>query len=425
MLAYLQKPAVQMVLFATAVAGAGVFFFLQDSGRGGKTGTAKEKKPDPPKGMSMAALETVAHNRRELKGVETAESHDLDRLVLPPAKSEPAPVSTGKAKSAQKPKPPVFPDLVQINTTAKAKPFVPQPPKVFAPRGTLIKAALVITLESNVTGTPVLAMVTEDVYFQGNLIVPAGTQVQGSAAGGSKIRDRLDVRGTFTFVWADGSEYSINGIALDHQPLEDGTFALTDGSPGIRGRILKTDDYAELKLLIAEAVKGLTNNSQTQFQSIYGLVPENTNRNAALGAGSSGVSAYSNLLAKKLEKDIEYVQVPAGTSFYIYTLDVFEPELRSIAGIRQGNKAKSGLELQEESYNALLTQATAREGDLKQAADTAKAAEAAAAKASAQQAQIERTRALLGSGGPRPGAEPEPEDASEPAPAASPPAANP
>ena len=295
MLAYLQKPAVQMVLFVTAVAGGGAFMYLQ----GSREDSGKPKAV--PKGMSQAAVENVSLNRRDLKGSETAEATRLDRLVLPQAKPEPPTLIAEKPKTQEKPKAPVFPDLVQITTTERVKAFTPQPPQVFAPRGTLIKAALVITLESNAVGTPVLAMVTEDVYFQGNLIVPAGTQVQASAAAGGKVRDRLDVRGTFTFVWADGSEYSINGIALDHEPLEDGTFAITDGSPGIRGRILKTDDYAELKLLIAEAVQGLAQNNQSQFQSIYGLVPENTNRNAALGGGASGAAAYSKLLAKKLE----------------------------------------------------------------------------------------------------------------------------
>lgn len=402
MLAYLQKPAVQMVLFATAVAGAGAFFFFQGS-RG--SGAAA---PSPPKGMTKAAVADAKFTRQELKGTETSESNQLDRLVLPQAKAPPPTLTKEQPKEEKKPKKPAFPNLVQINATEKLKPFAPQAPTIFAPRGTLIKAALVITLESNVTGTPVLAMVTEDVYFQGNLIVPAGTQVQGESAGGSRIRDRMDVRGSFTFVWADGSEYSISGIALDHQPLEDGTFAITDGSPGIRGRVLKTDDYAELKLLIAEAVKGLATNNQSQFQSIYGLVPENTNRNAALGGGASGASAYANLLAKKLEKDIEYVQVPAGTSFYIYTLDVFEPELRSIAGIRQGNKAKSGLELQQESYAAMLVQANTRDAELQKATEAAKSADAAAEKLAAQQAQAERTRALLAPTGYRPGTTPAP-----------------
>ena len=83
---------------------------------------------------------------------------------------------------------------------------------------------------------------------------------------------------------------------------------------------------------------------------------------------------------------------------------MFEPELRSIAGIRQGNQAKSGLDIQQESYNALVIQANARDAELQSAADAAKSADASAAKLAAQQAQAERARALLApaGGGPRP-----------------------
>jgi hypothetical protein len=148
----------------------------------------------------------------------------------------------------------------------------------------------------------------------------------------------------------------INGTALDYEPLPDGTYSLLDGSPGIRGRILKTDDYAEIKILISEALQGYAKTQQSSFNSIYGVVPENTQQNSVLGGGVSGAAAYSNLLSKKLAQDLEYVQVPAGTQFYIYTTDVFEPELRSIGGLKQGNLPKSGLDLQQASYNQLATQ---------------------------------------------------------------------
>lgn len=388
MLAYLQKPSVQIILFGLAVATAGGFFYMQNSGR---TGGGPSKPP--PAGMGQASAEKVDVGRRDLKGSETVESTRLDKLVLPPLKPEPPSVvkAPEKPKTVEKPRPPVFPDLVQVRTNESLKPFSPEAPQVFAPRGTLIKAALVITLESNVVGTPVLAMVTEDVYFQGKLIVPAGTQVQAASAGDSKIRDRIDIRGAFTFVWADGSEYVINAIALDHEPLPDGTFALNDGSPGIRGRILKTDDYAELKIIVSEAIQGFMRNQQSTFNSVYGLVPENTSRNSALGAGSSGAAAYSNLLVKKLEKDLEYVQVPAGTSFYIYTLDVFEPELRSIGGLRQGNIARSGIDMQRDAYTQMAATALQTASDLKTQVEESRVLEAAAK----QQSLFDRARSLI------------------------------
>lgn len=396
MLGYLQKPAVQMALFFVAVAGGGAFFYMQDQ-KPAASPSAPQGTKTPPKGMGQAAATTVKVERTEVKSDETTESVKLEKLSLPPSK--PAAPSLIRQeppkKEEKKKKPPEFPNLVQMSERSKPRPFVPKEPGVFAPRGTLIKAALVITLESNAVGTPVLGMVIEDVYFGGHLIVPAGTQVQGSAFANSRFRDRIDVRGSFTFIWTDGSEYVINGIALDHQPLSDGTFSLTDGSPGIKGRILKTDEYAELKLLVTQALQGVMNNSQTQFQSIYGLVPENTNRNAALGGGASGAQAYAGLLAKKLEKDMEYVQVPAGTSFYIYTLDVFEPELRSVAGLRQGNKPKTSLDEQMSDHETVVSQFQMSQAEAESHLQKAREAAEAEAKAQAQQEREERTKALF------------------------------
>lgn len=407
MIAYLQKPAVQLSLFAVAVAAAGAFFYFQGEGR---TGAAAEAKPAP-QGFGQASTEKIEVGRRDLKGSETAESNRLDKLVLPPLRPEtPVIIKEKEPPKKEQKKSPVFPDLVQVRKSQSMKPFEATAPDVFAPRGTLIKCALVITLESNTVGTPVLGMVTEDVYFQGNLIVPAGTQVQASSyvANGAtdakeapkdgKIRDRIEVRGNWRFVWADGSEYVLNGIALDYEPLPDGTFSLLDGSPGIRGRILKTDDYAELKLLISEAIQGYAKTQQSSFNSIYGVVPENTQSNAALGGGIGGAAAYSSLLSKKLAQDLEYVQVPAGTTFYIYTLDVFEPELRSIGGIRQGNMAKSGIDLQQASYAQTAAQIAAEAAadvDAVKAQIQESQILEQAGQRQLQQALIDRTRALL------------------------------
>jgi hypothetical protein len=366
MLSYLQKPAVQLTLFLTAVVVAGAYFYVQQQNMfrsapagGGAATAASGTVPPPPAGMGQASSASVPVSRRDVKGSLTTEAAKLNKLVLPPLQAEPPTL----VKPAEPPPPatppngPVLPNLVQVDNPKGQPPFHPELPKVFAPRGMLIKVALVITLESNATGTPVLGMVTEDVYFGGKLIVPAGTQVQSNAVGNSKFRDRIDIRGAFRFIWDDGSEYVINGIALNHEPLPDGTHAITDGSPGIRGRIVKTDNYLELKILISEALQGYARSQQSTFNSVLGIVPENTNRNAALGSGISGASAFSSLLVRKMEQDLEYVQVPAGTIFYLFTEDVFEPELRSIAGIRQGNQPISGLKLQELQYQRLTENA--------------------------------------------------------------------
>lgn len=239
----------------------------------------------------------------------------------------------------------------------------------------LFKAALVLTVDSSSLETPVLGLVTEDVYWNGRLIVPAGTQVQAQATQG-RVRDRIEIKGPYTFVWADGREYNINCVALDHVRLSDGSYGITDGSAGIRGEIIQNDQYAELKILVAEALQGIMNNKQDQFQSVYGLVPQNNSRNSALGGGSQAASAYSGLLTKKLEEDLDFVRVAAGTQFYIYTKDVFEPDLASVAGLRQGGKPASSWQLAEETYQrAQAETASSAEKSVKVAEEIRKAEE--------------------------------------------------
>lgn len=365
---YLQKTGVQMGLLAVVLGIAGVAFYLT------------KKQPQPvnaapasagPQAQVALQDKTVALGEKRTATVGSAQQ--VDKLVVAPKKPQAPtliPTTTTQKKSQ---KAPPFPKLVHVTNTVQ-EPHVPKEPKLFAPRGLLIKAALVITVDSSSLETPVLALVTEDIYWNKRLIVPAGTQVQAKAGKG-RSRDRIEVTGGFTFVWADGREYTISGIALDHERLADGSYAITDGSAGIRGQIIQNDQYAELKILVAEALEGIMNNKQDQFQSVYGLVPQNNSRNAALGGGAQTASAYSGMLTKKLEQDLDFVRVGAGTQFYIYTQDVFEPELASIAGLKQGNKAASSWQLAEEAYNRAQTEASAASDEATKVAEATRKAE--------------------------------------------------
>lgn len=375
MLQKLQKPGVQMALLLVVILIAGGAFFLS-------------KRTAPP----VNAPPVVENKKGEVVAPETLKLEDkkvtlgedrtarigsdqqVERFVVPtPKPPPPTLVSTGGGKK-QEQGPPPYPKLVHVSSPPGSRPFEPSEPKFFAPRGMLIKAALVITVDSSSLETPVLALTTEDVYWNRRLIIPAGTQVLAQAAQG-RTRDRIEVKGTYTFIWADGREYNISCVALDHERLSDGSYALTDGSAGIRGQIVKNDQYAELKILVAEALQGIMNNNQQQFQSIYGLVPQNTSRNAALGGGAQAASAYSGLLTQKLAQDLDFVRVPAGTQFYIFTKDVFEPDLASIAGLRQGGRAATSWQLAEETYARAQAQAVATTEQGAQVAEATRKAE--------------------------------------------------
>lgn len=359
MMKHLQKPAVQMLLLLAVIGIAGgVFYFTRQRG----IVSANKAAPTAVGAKPAAATSTIVAEERKVdladKRVAQIGGSQVQQLVVQKRKP-PAPtiINTGPAANSKPPKPPPFPKLVHITNTTP-EPYKDEEPKLFAPRGLLIKAALVLTVDSSSLETPVLALVTEDVYWNQKLIVPAGTQVQAKAAQG-RTRDRIEVKGSYTFIWADGREYNIACVALDHDRAEDGTFGITDGSAGIRGQVIKNDQYAELKILMAEALQGIMNNSQSQFQTIYGNAPQNNSRNAALGGGGQAASAYSELLTNKLDKDLDFVRVSAGTHFYIYTLAVFEPELASIAGLKQGGRDVSSWQLNQEAYQRATAQSSA------------------------------------------------------------------
>ena len=373
MMKHLQKPAVQMILLLVVVGiGAAAFYLSKQPPQAINAPKTKAGVVIPPQGL-LPEEKTV--NQDGTRFAARGDEQDVQKFYPPPKKPAPPTIITTTAggNNGKPQQPPPYPKLAHI-AAAQTEDFTPSPPTLFAPRGTLIKAALVLTLDSSALDTPVLALVTEDVYFNKKLIVPAGTQVISKASTG-RTRDRIEIKGNFTFIWTDGREYSISGVALDHERLPDGSFSITDGSTGVRGQIIKNDQYAELKILVAEALQGVMNNNQSQFQTIYGLAPQNTDRNAALGGGSQAASAYSGMLTKKLEQDLDFVRVGAGTQFYIFINEVFEPGLASIAGLKQGNKAASSWQIAEEAYNRASAASAASQKDSASVAEATRKAE--------------------------------------------------
>lgn len=353
MMQQFQKPAVQMMLLVVVVAIAGVAFYFskQPAASVNAPPAAKPTKDGKPPAAELTLVaESKTVNLGDKRTAMIGSDQQVERFIVPPKKPAPPSLllSNSSAQKKKGDKPPPFPKLVHVSN-AVTEPFVPTTPKLFAPRGILIKAALVITVDSSSLQTPVLGLVTEDIYWNRQLVLPAGTQVHAKASKG-RIRDRIEVAGGFTFIWEDGREYSIGGVALDHERLSDDTYAITDGSAGIKGIIVQNDQYAQVKILIAEALQGIMNNNRQQFQSIYGLVPQNNTTNAALGGGAQAASAYSKLLTTQLSQDLDFVRVAAGTQFYIYTTDVFEPEMASIAGLKQKNQPLNSWQLDEEMY---------------------------------------------------------------------------
>ncbi len=270
---------------------------------------------------------------------EWVKEGELKKFNPPPEKDVPL---TRPEVARQEPnKPPVLPELVHLYREAKDEPAAPdpiKPPRTFAPMGTLIPCQLVITVDSSSLETPVVGFVSDDVWHNQNLIVPAGTEVHCFAKRG-RVRNRIEVTGTWNFVWQDGREVRINGIALDrdYDPDKD-SYAITDGSAGIRGKVEKSDEFLEFKMFAATAISGASRNAKGTTKTVLGEYENNSLSNALLDGGESVADRYAKLMLDQIEGDGLFVRIPAGTEFYIYTLQVFEPKLASVAGLRQGQQ---------------------------------------------------------------------------------------
>ncbi|OAM89979.1 TrbI/VirB10 family protein [Termitidicoccus mucosus] len=239
--------------------------------------------------------------------------------------------------SASRKAPAVLPiSLLDANSAAGAD-STPAPSRNYAPYGRLIPCETVITLESSRLDTPVIGLVTEDVWHDGRLIIPAGAEVHGRAAT-DRARERIAASGQWIIVWRDrttdnGMELTLNGIALDRERDDTtGEFGLRDGSAGLAGQIIKTDDWQEIKLFASTFLAGMASGLQDMQDngSLAGAggagiaIPQATAKNAAL-AGTAGVlNAYAAQIARRIEEDGFYVRVPTGKQFYIYVTQTLD-----------------------------------------------------------------------------------------------------
>ena len=165
--------------------------------------------------------------------------------------------------------------LTPISLFADGTAGVPQPKKlsaVYAPFGRLIPCETVTTVDSASIQTPIIGLVTENVYFGGKLIIPAGTEVHGMAQT-DRQRERIAGNTSWTFVWQNGEEMKIKAIALDREfdnRTNQSGWAITDGSAGLRGQLIKSDNLADIKLFAATFLSGAAGALTEKQETVFG-----------------------------------------------------------------------------------------------------------------------------------------------------------
>jgi hypothetical protein len=223
---------------------------------------------------------------------------------------------------------------------AEAQPDKPSPHEPrgdYAPAFRLVKCQLVNTVDSSNITTPIIGLVTDDVWWSSKVIIRANSEVHG-VANIDRVRERIASNGEFTFVLNEpnglGRELVIKGMALDMEKDDQmDSYGITDGS--LRGDVIRTANADVIKLYAASLINGIAGAFSTGTNGILGNRVFTNNASLGLSAVQGGVinpaaggtqnvlDRYAEQIASSIERDGFFVRVPAGTqSMFIAAISV-------------------------------------------------------------------------------------------------------
>jgi hypothetical protein len=272
------------------------------------------------------------------KDVLLADGHlNAPQQNIPPAPSPtPHPVALPQQRQVLSPLVSFYAQVPVPSPSPTPPPAEARQPQAWLPPGIFIPCALVNTVESSHINTPVVGEVIRDVVQNNNgishVIVPAGTLVNSFAQSGA-VRDRIEVAGSWVFVYPDGRQLKVRGIACDREadPANQ-QFGIEDGSAGLHGELIESDHWANAKAFIALL---MTASLQT------GTAVATSALQASHTTGVVGLPDTTPILAKYLDQlldgetgDGRFVRVRAGKEFYVYPTETIEPQHRAVSDNR-------------------------------------------------------------------------------------------
>lgn len=285
-------------------------------------------------GEGVLRAETDALNASQPKKPQLLERITRDMIPFRPPTTEDkartgAPVVQKRSDEAASPTlPPISLFAEAPSTEHKPRTFSED----FAPFGRLVPCELIVTVDSSSINTPVIGLVTEDVYHHGHVIVPAGTEVHGTAQV-DHTRERIASDGRWNLVWRTGEELRVSGIALDREEDADGAgWGITDGSAGLLGRLIKKDNLAEIKMFAATLLSGAASAFTETRTTAFGSFVTPSLTNAPLLGAQSVLDRYASQIQQSIERDGFYVRVPAGKQFYLYVTQTLDRADAKIGG---------------------------------------------------------------------------------------------
>src|SRR5687767_3105618 len=155
-----------------------------------------------------------------------------------------------------------------------------------------------------------------------------------SALKAGRLRDRVTATGTWRFVWQDGRELAFNGVALDREyDHEIDGYGITDGSAGMKGRVIASDDLQELKIMASAALSGFARGTQDRANTLLGNSVTGSVANGVREGAAEVFDMYAHRTLTEIEQNGYFVRVPAGKEFYVYVAESVDPGKARVAGV--------------------------------------------------------------------------------------------
>lgn len=200
-----------------------------------------------------------------------------------------------------------------------------------APYGRLLRCELANTISTASNQTPIIALVTEALWWDGVEIIPAGVEVHGTVSGmtGGRIGTGSSWKVVYPFR-DDRSAFQLDltGIALDCNRTET-NWGKSDGSYGIRGRLISNADQAQMAAVFAKFISGVGSGMvSTRNDYIGGSTISTTGGNWKDSIGTGLKDAFQQVAKNYLDqaaKEVAYIEAEAGTEFYIYVQQIIDP----------------------------------------------------------------------------------------------------
>ena len=365
---------VLLLVLVLAGGGAGVWFLLV-------------KTPSPKRQAATSA--PVA----EIYGLEQPSFHTERPVapadaVLPQATPEiaevnPAPVPERPAGTEKKLAP------MRIYTSTAVPEPTPEEEDLgdYAPAFRMVRCKLVNTVDSSNIATPVQGLVTDDLVWNGKVIIARCSEVHGLAQV-DKSRERIVAEGAWTFTLFEPDigrlgdrELVVKGYALDREDDPEfkalmvgatvvdpkvKTWGITDGSAGLRGVVLRSNNAAELNLFVATFISGIAQSVQGTVTNVFGQTVASPNISGAGGVpgyiinppalGAEAVlDRYAQMVMDSIERDGFFIRVPAGKLFYVYVTEDILTGKATVGGSRRLRQVQSDF-LEDRTLQERVTQ---------------------------------------------------------------------